>query len=173
VTEWGLEQFVRDARIAQIYEGTNGIQAMDLTDRKTARDGGRMAGLFADRVAAFLADGPCPERLRPGLQVALEAFRRSTAFIVEHSAEDPAVAGSAACDYLELTGLLGYGWLWAWMVGVAEAGLEADGADVDLLQGKVATGDFFHARLLPMAATLEQRITSGSTVVMALAEDQF
>ncbi len=173
VSEWGLEQFVRDARIAQIYEGTNGIQAMDLTDRKTARDGGRMAELFAERVSAFLADGHCPERLRPGLDTALEAFRRSTAFIVEHSTEDPALAGSAACDYLELTGLLAYGWLWAWMVGVAEVDVDQDGADVDFLQGKVATGDFFHARLLPLAATLEQRISSGSASIMALADQQF
>lgn len=173
VSEWGLEQFVRDARIAQIYEGTNGIQAMDLTDRKTARDGGRMAGLFADRIAAWLAEGHCPERLRPGLDAVLEAFRRSTAYIVEHSAEDPALAGSAACDYLELTGLLAYGWLWAWMVGVGEAGLAQEGADVDFLQGKVATGDFFHARLLPLYATLDQRIRSGSTPVMTIAAQQF
>lgn len=173
VSDWGLEQFVRDARVAQIYEGTNGIQAMDLADRKTARDGGRMAGLFADRIAAFLGHGHCPERLRPGLESALNAFRRSTAFIVEHSAEDPAAAGSAACDYLELTGLLAYGWLWAQMVAVAENALEQDGADVDFLKGKVATGGFFHARLLPLAATLEQRITSGSASLMTITEQQF
>jgi len=173
ISEWGLEQFVRDARIAQIYEGTNGIQAMDLADRKTARDGGRMAELFADRVAAFLAEGRCPERLRSGLGSAVDAFRRSTTFIVEEGAQDPAVVGSAACDYLELTGLLAYGWLWAWMVGVAEAGLEQAGADVDFLAGKVAAGGFFHARLLPLAETLEKRICSGSAPVMSMAEQQF
>lgn len=173
VSEWGLEQFLRDARIAQIYEGTNGIQAMDLADRKTARDGGRMAGLFADRVTAFLDEGRCPQRLQPGLAGALEAFRRSTAFIVEHSEQDPAVPGSAACDYLELTGLLAYGWLWARMIGVAEARLEQADADVDFLQGKVATGEFFHARLLPSAATLWQRISSGSASIMSIEEQQF
>ena len=173
VSEWGIEQYVRDARIAQIYEGTNGIQAMDLTDRKTARDGGRMAGLFADRIARFLDEGQCPERLRPGLLSALQAYRNSTALIVEHSAGDPSLAGSAACDYLELTGLLAYGWLWAWMVGVAETALEREGADADFLKGKIATGGFFHARLLPLAATLDQRITSGSAPLMTITEQQF
>ena len=173
VAEWGIEQYVRDARIAQIYEGTNGIQAMDLAERKTARDGGRMAQAYMEGMAAFIADQRCPERLRPGLEEALELFSRCTRFIVDGAKKDPALPGSAAADYLELTGLVSYAWLWAWMVGVAEGKL-AEGSDEDaFMRGKVATGEFFHARLLPMAATLARRIESGSEPLLAIRAEQF
>ena len=172
LAEWGIEQYVRDVRIAQIYEGTNGIQAMDLTERKTARDGGRLAGVYADTVAAFIVDPRCPERLRPGLARALALFRQSTDRIVAGSADDPALAGSAAADYLELTGLVSYGWLWALMVGVAEAAVATAGAEgsaeADYYAGKIATGEFFHARLLPLATTLAERIDSGSAPLMSI-----
>ncbi len=170
VVEWGLEQYVRDVRIAQVYEGTNGIQAMDLADRKTARDGGRMAGVYADHIAGCIADPRCPERLRPGLENALESFRRATRELAENSKADPALPGSVAVDYLELTGLVSYAWLWALMVGTAEALRDQEGSDVDFLDGKIAAGEYFHARLLPLATILEQRIATGSTPLAVRAE---
>lgn len=172
VSETGVEQFVRDARIAQIYEGTNGIQAMDLAERKTARDNGALAGRYAGFVTTAMADDRCPERFRAGLEVALDAFRRATACIVEGAGADPAVPGSVAADYLELTGLLSYGWIWAWMAGVAEAACAA-GSDDPCHRGKLATAEFFHARMLPAAAVLGERIASGSGPVMALDDDAF
>jgi ethanolamine utilization microcompartment shell protein EutL len=165
VVEWGMEQYVRDTRIAQIYEGTNGIQAMDLADRKTARDGGRLAGVFAGAVRA-MADDHCPADLRDGLDAAIAAFEDATACIVEGAGDDPALAGASAADYLELTGLVAYGVLWARMVAVARAGLEAGDGDADHLGGKVAAGGFFFARLLPLTETLRARIRSGSAPLM-------
>ena len=167
VTEWGLEQYVRDTRIAQIYEGTNGIQAMDLADRKTARDGGRLAAVFAEEVRAGLDD--CHPELRPTLEEAVQRFERATALIVEAAGEDPHMAGAAAVDYLELTGLVAYGWLWSRMAGTARRLLDAGEGDPELLEGKLATARFFHARLLPLSTTLLARIESGSAPLMDCA----
>jgi alkylation response protein AidB-like acyl-CoA dehydrogenase len=160
VTEWGIEQYVRDTRIAQIYEGTNGIQAMDLADRKTARDGGRLASVFAAEIRDGLGD--CHADLRPTLEAALERFEQATRVLVDGAADDPSLAGAGAVDYLELTGLVAYGWLWARMAAVAASGLEAGRDDRDLLESKLATARFFHQRLLPLSTTLLARIESGS-----------
>ena len=160
VTEWGIEQYVRDTRIAQIYEGTNGIQAMDLAARKTARDGGRLAGVFVEEIRDGLDD--CHADLRPTLEAALERFERATRVLVDGAADDPALAGAGAVDYLELTGLVAYAWLWARMAAVAAAGLEAGRENRDFLESKLATARFFHERLLPLSSTLLARIESGS-----------
>jgi alkylation response protein AidB-like acyl-CoA dehydrogenase len=171
VAEWGLEQFVRDARIAQIYEGTNGIQAMDLAERKTTRDGGRLAARFLD---ALRSEGEVPAEFAGSLEGALEDFEAATRSLVEGAAGDPAVPGSAAADYLELTGLVAYGWLWARMAGVSGRALAAkDEADRAFHEGKLATARFFHARLLPASALLRRRIESGSAPLMELAAEAF
>lgn len=162
VTEWGMEQLVRDVRIAQIYEGTNGIQAMDLADRKTARDAGRLAGIYAQVVAAFLEGPDCPADWRKPLEQALVRFREATDAIVEGSRSDPAWAGAVACDYLELTGLLSYGWLWALMAGRAATALADGGEAASFYRAKVATADFFRKRLLPEIEPLTQRIVLGA-----------
>ncbi|HSG88080.1 MAG TPA: acyl-CoA dehydrogenase C-terminal domain-containing protein [Pseudomonadales bacterium] len=171
VTEWGLEQYVRDTRIAQIYEGTNGIQAMDLADRKTARDGGRMAAVFVDELRAGV--DACHGDLQPSLAAAIDRFERVTAVLVAGAEDDPHMAGAAAVDYLELTGLTAYGWLWGRMAGVAQAQLDAGTGDRELLEGKLAAARFFHARLLPLAATLEARIEAGSATLMDPADAAF
>jgi hypothetical protein len=167
VVEWGLEQYVRDARIAQIYEGTNGIQAMDLADRKTVRDGGRLAGVFAAELRTGL-DGDCPAWARDVLGAAVGHFEAATAVLVEQGRDDAALAGSAAADYLELTGLVAYGWLWVRMAARAEANLAAGERDAQVMGAKVATARFFLARLLPLSATLRARIEAGSAPVMEL-----
>ncbi|MEE4300049.1 MAG: acyl-CoA dehydrogenase C-terminal domain-containing protein [Pseudomonadales bacterium] len=171
VVEWGMEQYVRDVRIAQIYEGTNGIQAMDLADRKTVRDGGRLAGVFAAELRARLND--CPAWSRDALVRALERFETATGRIVEGGREDPALAGSAAADYLDLTGRVAYGWLWARMAAVAEANLEAGRRDPGRMRAKIATARFFIAKLLPECGALLERIEAGSEPVMALDAASF
>ena len=167
VVEWGLEQYVRDARIAQIYEGTNGIQAMDLVDRKTVRDGGRLAAVFAAELRGRL-EADCPAWARDAVERSLERFEAATACLVEQGGADPALAGSAASDYLELTGLVAYGWLWARMARVAEAKLAAGTGDAGRMEAKIATARFHLAKLLPHAGTLLARIEAGSEPVMSL-----
>lgn len=172
VVEWGMEQYVRDARIAQIYEGTNGIQAMDLADRKTARDGGRLAGVFAEELRASL-DAQCPIWARAGLEQAVERFERATAVLVERGREDVDFAGSAAADYLELTGLVAYAWLWARMAAVAESNLASGQRDPAAMEAKCATAKFYFAKQLPMAGALLERIEAGSEPLMAIADAGF
>lgn len=172
VVEWGMEQYVRDARIAQIYEGTNGIQAMDLADRKTARDGGRLAGVFAEELRASL-DTQCPDWARAGLEQAIERFERATAALVERGRDDVDFAGSAAADYLELTGLVAYAWLWSRMAAVAEANLASGQRDPAAMAAKSATAKFYFAKQLPMAGALVERIEAGSEPLMAIADAGF
>lgn len=169
VTEWGLEQFVRDVRIAQIYEGTNGIQAMDLADRKTARDQGRLAAVYAEYVAAFIDGADCPEHWRDTLAGLLQQFRTATEAIVTGSARDRAWAGAVACDYLELTGLLSYAWLWAAAAGRAEAALAAETGETDFYRAKDATARYFLRRLVPQSSVLLQRIVLGPEALDAAA----
>ena len=172
VAEWGMEQFVRDVRIAQIYEGTNGIQAMDLADRKTVRDGGRLAGRFVAALREDLADRAAPWALA-ALTEAIDGFERTTEALVAAGREDAAAAGSAACDYLDLAGYVAYGWLWARMARVAEARLAAGEGDPAPLRARIATARFFFDRMLPLADTLRARIEAGSDSVMALAAEDF
>jgi len=154
ITEWGLEQHVRDARIAQIYEGTNGIQAMDLVERKLLRDGGAMAQVFLDEVAAYARDPACPADLRDPLEAAREALARAGEHILAHAQADPAVAGATAADYLELTRSVAYAWLWARMAAAARD-------DPPAGRGKRATAAFYYAHLLPRVETLRRRIAAG------------
>jgi hypothetical protein len=115
-----------------------------------------------------------PAEFEDSLNGALEDFEAATRALVEGAADDPAVPGSAAADYLELTGLVAYGWLWARMAGVSGRALEAGGdADRAFHEGKLATARFFHARLLPAAALLRQRIERGSAPLMELAAEGF
>jgi len=151
VTEWGLEQVVRDARIAQIYEGTNGIQAMDLMGRKVLRDGGKTLHALLSK----LREETLPDDFREPVEQALSRLEHVTATLVERSADDADVAGAAAVEYLDLVGYTVYAWLWAKMAGCAAEG-----------SAKRATARFFIDRLLPRTAGLEQSILTDSRSVM-------
>ncbi|MDZ7669244.1 MAG: acyl-CoA dehydrogenase C-terminal domain-containing protein [Gammaproteobacteria bacterium] len=151
VTEWGLEQVVRDVRIAQIYEGTNGIQAMDLIGRKVLRDGGETL----DALLGTLREEALPDDFREPVEQALSRLERVTATLVERSADDANVAGAAAVEYLDLVGYTFYAWLWAKMAGCAAED-----------STKRATARFFMDRLLPRTAGLEQSILADSRSVM-------
>jgi len=146
VKEWGVEQIVRDTRIAQIYEGTNGIQAMDLIGRKVLRDGGRTLGRLLTRMRAT----PVAEPYRMALADALDRLERVTAELVTRGAEDAALPGAVATDYLDLAGYSIYAWLWAWMASVAPADGFGD--------AKRQTADFYFSRLLPRALALEASV---------------
>ena len=166
LAEWGLEQCVRDTRIAQIYEGTNGIQAMDLADRKTAREQGRTAmALLASLRAACPSEGPWGQEVSD----ALDTFQRATEALVAGAAEDPTFAGAVAADYLELAGLVLYACLWQRMVPAAQRAAEAGRVPTRFAEDKRSTGAFFMAKLLPKISLLEQTLKAGSAPLMAAA----
>ena len=171
IREWGMEQFVRDARIAQIYEGTNGIQALDLAGRKVARNGGKS-------VQAFLADArewldqhrnvtAIGEQLDQ-LAAALDLLESLTTELLAQAGQDPHAISASACEYLDVFGYVVYAWLWARMMAVA-----ARQSDQPLQSAKLVTGRFYFERLLPKAQALAIQMRAGSGTMMSLAAEAF
>lgn len=172
IREWGMEQFVRDARITQIYEGTNGVQAMDLTGRKLPMEGGELAPRFfalikQDLQTASLVAGA--EAITRETAAALDRLERATSYLLG-KAENPAEAGAAATDYLRLFALTALGWCWAKM---AMAALAAGADAAPVVRRKPALAEFYAARILPQTMALEASILKGPATLMALAADDF
>ncbi len=161
IREWGVEQIVRDARIAQIYEGTNGIQAQDLIGRKVLRDAGAtLRGLLNS-----VDPQKVPAGFRAELGAAVERLLTVTDSMIARSQGDPALPGAVATDYLDLVGYTLYAWIWARMAQVAP--------DDDFGAAKRTCAAFYFARLLPRTIALEQSINGESSVVMDLPDELF
>jgi alkylation response protein AidB-like acyl-CoA dehydrogenase len=162
IREYGMEQFVRDARIAQIYEGTNGVQAMDLLGRKIPEGNGRLGKRFvaiAQRdLDAVQGDARLAAIAKP-VADALQLLQRTTAGVMKRAQESPEEIGAAASDYLRLFGLVATGWMWVRMATAAEKKGRED---------KLATAEFYMAKLLPQAHALAAQIDAGRATVMAL-----
>ncbi len=163
IAEWGVEQFVRDARIAQIYEGTNGVQALDLLSRKVLRDGGVTANEFIDSMRAHV--NAVAVNYRDALELAIERLSDVTQRLLFRAARDPALAGAASVHYLDLFALTVYAWLWARMASVAPD--DAFGA------AKRHTATFFFAHLLPRSLALAEAIDADSAAIMAMPDASF
>jgi alkylation response protein AidB-like acyl-CoA dehydrogenase len=161
VKEWGVEQIVRDARIAQIYEGANGIQALDLAGRKVVRDGGKTLAELLDVLAEFEID---PEHQSQVAQAFARLLRASQS-MVARSNEDANLPGAVSADFLDLMGMTLCAW--AWGVMAHQAG------DDDFGLAKKQTARFFFARLLPRTLGLEQSILASSDVLMDMPEALF
>ena len=161
IREWGMEQYVRDARIAQIYEGTNGVQAMDLVGRKLPLGDGAVAQGFFDMIAADLEGQATP--VAAGTCEALQLLRDATAAL--HGADADRL-GAAAVDYLRLFALVSMGWMWARMAAAAKDGTSAH-------SGKRAVADFFARRMLPQAKGLAAALSAGAEPIMAMPADAF
>jgi acyl-CoA dehydrogenase len=175
IAEHGMEQFVRDARIAMIYEGANGIQALDLVGRKLPRDGGRAVMAFFGEVAAYAKDHAADEAMKPyiaPLSAALGHLQQATTWLMQNAMTKPDNAGAAATDYLHLFGLVTLAYMWAKMAKVASDKIAAGGA-TPYLSTKLVTGRFFMERVLPETAAHLARIQSGSATTMELAADAF
>jgi alkylation response protein AidB-like acyl-CoA dehydrogenase len=174
IRDTGMEQLVRDARIAQIYEGTNGIQALDLVGRKMTQHGGRLLRRFFHPVSRFLAEVSPDSRLQEFVQPltkALGRLQQVTLRVTQESMKDREVAGAAAADYLRLFALVALGYMWAQM---ARAALEQPGRENDAFYGaKLNTARFYFARLLPQTSSLTAAILSGAGPVMEMREDWF
>jgi hypothetical protein len=175
IAEQGMEQFVRDARIAMIYEGANGIQALDLVGRKLPRDGGRAVMAFFSEVGAFAKDHGADEAMKPyvtPLSNALGHLQQATTWLMQNAMMKPDNAGAAATDYLHLFGLVTLAYMWARMAKVAQDKIAAGGA-TSYLSTKLVTGRFFMERVLPETAAHLARLQSGSATTMELAADAF
>jgi alkylation response protein AidB-like acyl-CoA dehydrogenase len=166
IREYGVEQFVRDARIAQIYEGTNGVQAMDLLGRKVPDGNGRLVRRFVsvvERDLAGAAERPALAPMAERVRASLELLGRVTGTVMARAARDPDEIGAAAADYLRLFGLVATGWMWVRMAVLGDSG---SGGEV--AASKVATARFYVSRLLPQTNALAEGIDSGAAPVMGL-----
>jgi alkylation response protein AidB-like acyl-CoA dehydrogenase len=176
IHEYGVEQFVRDARIAQIYEGANGIQALDLVGRKLPAGGGRMLRQFFHPVQRFIEDNLENAALAEFVGPLVKAFSRLqqlTLWIAQQGLADPEEAGAAASEYLRFFGLTALGWTWCLMAKAAHEKLAA-GEDPDgFYSAKLATARFYFQRVLPETAALGLSIMSGKKPVMELQDASF
>ncbi len=168
IREWGQEQLVRDVRIAQIYEGTNGIQALDLLGRKVVANGGAALKLFCAEVRAFASQSATPYTTE--LLEALGRLEGTSEWLLSQASRSPNEVGAASVEYLQLFGHVAYAWLWARMAAVAEARREEDEA---FYGAKLATAEFFFRRLLPRTLALEASIRAGAEPLFGLSSEQF
>lgn len=176
IREYGVEQYVRDARIAQIYEGTNAVQALDLVGRKLPMQGGRLVRRFFELVKADIdaaASNEAVGEFAKPLGASLYQLQKATMMLAERAFSNPDEAGAAATDYLHLMGYVATGWQWLKMATVASEKLAAGSGDKRFNEAKIKTARFYFTRLLPEAATLLAAIQSGSAPIMAFAVDEF
>ncbi|MBV4538342.1 MULTISPECIES: acyl-CoA dehydrogenase C-terminal domain-containing protein [Pseudomonas] len=170
IREWGQEQLVRDVRITQIYEGTNGIQALDLMGRKVVGSGGAFYRLFADEIRQFIgtAGADLGEFTQP-LGAALEQLDGLTEWVLEQAKANPNEIGAASVEYLHAFGYVAYAYMWALMARAAKAG-EGDEA---FYGAKLGTARFYFARLLPRVDSLVASVKAGSESLYLLDAAQF
>ncbi|MBC2666283.1 acyl-CoA dehydrogenase C-terminal domain-containing protein [Novosphingobium flavum] len=176
IRESGVEQFARDARIAMIYEGTNGVQALDLVGRKLPAHNGRSLRSLFHPVAAFIEENGGEGPLQPmvqGLEKAFGALQLATATVAERGLKDPEEAGAASTDYLRLMGLVAMGYCFAKAARISVAQLAAGSEEASFYDAKLKTARFFFDRVLPQATACFLAIKAGKASMMALEEAQF
>ncbi|HXW27698.1 MAG TPA: acyl-CoA dehydrogenase C-terminal domain-containing protein [Xanthobacteraceae bacterium] len=177
IAEHGMEQFVRDSRIAMIYEGANGIQALDLVGRKLGKDGGRAVMAFFGEVQAYIKEHAGEEAMKPyvgPLGDALGHLQQATMWFMQNAPSNPDNAGAGSTDYMHLFGLVALGYMWCRMVEAAQGRLKAgaDGAAARL-NAKLVTGRFFMERMLPETSAHLARIKAGAASTMELPAEAF
>mmetsp|Transcript_28960 Transcript_28960/g.55420 ORF Transcript_28960/g.55420 Transcript_28960/m.55420 type:complete len:592 (-) Transcript_28960:4605-6380(-) len=176
IEEWGMSQFTRDARIAMIYEGANGVQALDLVGRKLAVDGGKHVMAFFELVKTFCKENGEDEALKDfvgPLKAASKDLQAAGMFFMQAGMKNPNDALSGSNDFMHLFGHVCLGLMWAQMAKAANLALEAGKEDKDFYETKLTTGRYYMARRLPATGMHLARIQSGGDTVMALAADQF
>ena len=176
IREWGMEQFVRDARIAQIYEGTNGIQALDLVGRKLPANTGRNLRPFFHELSAYLESKQDDPRLEfqpfvTGLAKVFVRLQQVTGWIAEKGMKNPEEGAGAATDYLRMLGLVSLAYLWARMADIALE--QRQGDEALFYQAKLDTARFYFERLLPQTGALTSAIMSGCASMMNFNPEAF
>jgi hypothetical protein len=175
IAEWGMDQFVRDARIAMIYEGTNGIHALDLVGRKLGSKGGRGTQAWLGLVGADLA-AASDERLAfitAPLGKALGDVQAGIMWLLQNGMANPDNAGAGATAFMRMMGHVALGHMWLKMAAASLTALDAGTADPDFFNAKLTTARFFAARVLPETASLRAQLEAGAETVMALPAEMF
>ncbi len=168
-------QYLRDARISMIYEGTNGVQALDLVGRKLASNGGRGVTTFLAEFDGFVAANAGDAALKPfldGVASAKAQLQQATQWLLQNGLANPDNAGAASMDYLRLFGLTALAYMWALMAKAANARIAAGDAD-PFYAAKLAVGRYYLERVLPDAGACLAKLTAGAEAVMALPPEAF
>jgi len=176
IEEWGMSQFVRDARIAMIYEGANGVQAMDLVGRKLAQNGGRAVQAFfalVDADCAAAKDKPELASLATAVEAANGELKAATMWFMANGMANPNQVGAGAHHYMHIMGIVALGSQWLRMGETALAALAAGTGDKAFYEAKLTTARYFGERFCPDAAALRRKIEAGSEAVMALPVEAF
>ncbi len=176
IQEWGMEQYVRDARIAMIYEGTNGVQAMDLAGRKLAQNGGRAVMAFAklvgEEIAAAKGEAATAD-FAARLEKAAGELQASAMWFMANGMKDPNNVGAGAVPFMHLVGVVAVGLMWLRMASAAARLKAAGEGDAAFLDAKLMTARFFAERVLPEAGALRRQIEGGADAIMALPVEMF
>ncbi len=176
IEEWGMSQYVRDARIAMIYEGANGIQALDLVGRKLGMNGGRAVQAYFKEVGDFCEENRDNEDLTfftKHLKKGLNDLQSATMWFVNNAMAKPDNAGAGSHDYMHLFGLVTLGYMWALQAKAAQEKMAAGEGDKQFLENKLATGRFYFERVMPETAAHLARISTGAESMMAIPEEAF
>ena len=177
IEESGMSQFARDARIAMIYEGANGVQALDLVGRKLAQDGGKHVMAFVNMVKTFIKDNEGNAALKADfldpLKAASKDMQAAGMYFMQNGVKNPNHALAGSYDFMHMMGHVCFGLMWARMGKAAMDALEAGASDKEFYETKIATGRYYMARQLPATAMHLARINTGADTVMALEASQF
>ena len=176
IEEWGMSQYARDCRIAMIYEGTNGIQALDLVGRKLSMDGGKYMREYLNLVQAFINEEHSEDlknNFITPLKQSIEHLQAALMFFMQNGLKNPLSAVSGATDFLHLVGLVSLGFIWSKKAQSAKDRLKDVSANKNFLEAKILTGSYFMHRQLPETKLRLDRILTGEKQVMSLAADQF
>ncbi len=176
IEEWGMSQYVRDARITMIYEGANGVQALDLVGRKLAMNGGRALQLLFKIVSDEAADAkadPALADFAARLEKALADMQAATMWLMQHGLSNPDNAGAGSTPYMHLTGLVSLGLMWLRMAKAAQNALNTGSGDTAFLEAKMITARFFSERLLPDTGALRRKVEAGAESMMAMPAEAF
>ncbi|MEQ9695138.1 acyl-CoA dehydrogenase C-terminal domain-containing protein [Shimia sp. SDUM112013] len=176
IEEWGMSQFTRDARIAMIYEGANGVQALDLVGRKLAQDGGKHVMAFFDLVKTFCKENAEDEAMKDfvePLKAASKDLQAAGMFFMQNGMKNPNHALAGSNDFMHLFGHVCLGLMWAKMAKAATSALANGTSDAAFYETKLATGRYYMARRLPATKMHLARIESGADTVMALNAEAF
>ncbi|MGQ3077866.1 MAG: acyl-CoA dehydrogenase C-terminal domain-containing protein [Allorhizobium sp.] len=176
IEEWGMSQYVRDARIAMIYEGANGIQALDLVGRKLGLNGGRAVMALFKEIGDFCEENRSDENLAAytkSLKKGLNDLQASTMWFMQNAMAKPDNAGAGSTDYMHLFGLVVLGYMWAKMAKAANDNLAAGSGDADYYKNKLMTGRFYMEKVMPETALRKARIETGADSLMEMAAEAF